>query len=146
MAATNKLYNIASRINAGTLNTEIGYFPIFGIILPLAIAYFITASTGLSRVEGCDAVKMKDTRKYIDIALTVALTIPAVVLMQKLIKKDVAFYMMFYGITGAVTAGLMTEVFEKCKGNETEKTYNGFYLTGFAVVFLLGLFAFLFVR
>jgi O-antigen ligase len=146
MAVTNKLYNIASRINAGTLNTEIGYFPIVGIVIPLAIAYFITASTGLSRVEGCDAVNMKDTRKYFDIALTVALTIPAVVLMQKFIKKDVAFYMMFYGIMGAVTAGLMTEVFEKCKGNETEKTYNGFYLTGFAVVFLLGLLAFLFVR
>jgi hypothetical protein len=144
MAATNKLYNIARRINAGTLNTEIGYFPIVGIILPLAIAYFITASTGLARAEGCDAVQMKDMRKYLDIGLTVSLTIPAVVMMQKFIKKDVAFYMMFYGIMGAVTAGLMTEVFEKC--HETEKTYNGFYLTGFAVVFLLGLFAFLFVR
>jgi len=146
MAATNKLYKIASKINAGTLNTEIGYFPILGIILPLAIAYFITASTGLARAEGCDAVKMKDMRKYIDIGLTVALTIPAVTLMQKLIEKDVAFYMMFYGIIGAATAGVLTEVFEKCKGNDTEKTYNGFYLTGFAVVFLLGLFAFMFVR
>jgi hypothetical protein len=146
MAATNKLYNIARRINAGTLNTEIGYFPILGIVLPLAIAYFITASSGLARAEGCNAVQMKDVRKYFDIALTVALTIPAVALMQKLIKKDVAFYMMFYGIMGAVTAGMMTEVFEKCKGNETEKTYNGFYLAGFAVVFLLGLFAFMFVR
>mgnify|MGYP000359472275 CR=1 FL=1 len=147
MAATNKLYNIASKINAGTLNTEIGYFPIFGIIVPLAIAYFITASTGLSRMEGCDAVKdTAEARKYIDIALTVALTIPGVVMMQKFIRKDVAFYMMFYGLIGAVTAGLMTEVFKKCEGNETEKTYNGFYLTGFGVVFLLGLLAFLFIR
>ena len=142
-----KLYDIASKINSGKLDTEIGYFPIFGIILPLSIAYFITASTGLNRMKGCDAVKDKvDMVKYIEIAITVALTIPAVVMLQKFIRKDTAFYMMAYGAAGAVTAGLMTDVFKKCEGNETEKTYNATYLTAFGVVFVLGLLAFLFVR
>ena len=75
-----------------------------------------------------------------------ATVIPAVLLMQKIIQKDIAAYMMLYGIAGAVTAGLMTDVLKKCQGDDTEKTYNGFYLTGFGVVFLLGLLAFFFIR
>jgi len=142
-----KLYDIAARFQSGNLQTEAGYLPVFGLIVPMAAMYFVTTSTGLSRMEGCDAVK-SDTqmRKYFEIALTVGTTIPVVLIMQKFIQKDLAFYMMLYGLAGAVTAGMMTDVFKKCESNETEKKYNGFYLTGFAVVFLMGLLAFLFIR
>lgn len=142
-----KLYDIASRFQSGNLQTEVGYLPVLGLIAPLAAMYFVTTSTGLSRMEGCDAVKTDaNTRKSLEIALTVMTTIPVVLIIQKVIKKDLAFYMMLYGLAGAVTAGMMTDVLKKCKGNETEQTYNGFYLTGFGVVFLMGLLAFLFIR
>src|SRR6056300_129288 len=141
------LYAIASKIESGKLQTETGYFPILGIIVPMTVLYWVTAPTGLARMEGCEAQKNNaSTKKYIETSLIVATVIPAVLLMQKIIQKDIAAYMMLYGIAGAVTAGLMTDVLKKCQGNETEKTYNGFYLTGFAVVFLLGLLAFFFIR
>jgi hypothetical protein len=140
-----RLYSIAAKVNSGQLQTEMGLLPTFGMVLPMAVLYFITATTGLNRMEGCDDVD-SDMRKYMEIALVVSATIPAVLVLQKIIKKDVAFYMMLYGAAGATTAGLMTEVLEKCKGNETEKTYNGFYLAGFGVVFFLGLLVFLFIK
>jgi hypothetical protein len=140
-----RLYDIAAKVNSGQLQTEMGLFPTIGIVLPMAVFYFITASTGLNRMKECDGVDAQ-FRKYTETALVVAATIPSVLLLQKIIRKDVAAYMMIYGIAGAVTAGSMTGVLEKCEGNETEKTYNGFYLTGFGVVFLMGLLAFFFIR
>lgn len=140
-----RLYDIAAKVNSGQLQTEMGLLPTFGIVLPMAVFYVVATSTGLNRMEGCKDVD-PSMRKYMETALVVAMTIPSVLMLQKFIRKDVAAYMMLYGAAGAATAGLMTEILQKCEGNETEKTYNGFYLTGFGVVFLMGLLAFFFIR
>jgi len=138
-----RLYAIASKIDAGKLDTEIGYSAIFAVLIPMCIAYVIAASTALSKLDKCEFDETK--KKYLTHSIVVAITIPAAFLISKLVRKDVAMWMILYGSMALVGSAFSMEAVEACGGDDTQKTYNSFYIMGFGVTVLLGIFGFLFV-
>ena len=139
-----RLYSIASKINAGKLNTEIGYSAIFLTLVPMAIAYTITASAALAKLQTCKDFD-ENKKRYLSYTLTVGLTIPIAFLISKLVRKDVAVWMVLYGAMALAGAAIAMEATEACGGDETEKMYNSFYIMGFSAAVVMGLFAFFFV-
>lgn len=139
-----RLYSIASKIDAGKLNTEIGYSAIFLTLIPMAIAYTITASTALAKLETCKDFD-ENKKKYLSYTLTIALTIPVAFLISKLVRKDVAAWMVLYGAMALTGSAIAMEATDACGGDETEKAYNSLYIMGFSAAIVMGIFAFFFV-
>lgn len=143
-AASDKLYDLAQKVQLGQLDTEMGFAPIFAFIIPMAIAYTIAASSALAKlqVKTCTDKVDENYKKYLLHSLVIGITIPAVFVISKLVRKDVAAWMVLYGIMALIGGGMSMQVLEKCEGNDTEKMYNSYYLIGFSAMVLLGIIQF----
>lgn len=142
--ASNKLYDAARKLQLGQLNTEMGFGSIFVFLIPMAIAYTIAASTSLAKLneKGCKEKVDKNFEKYLTHSLTVGITIPSVFIIARLVQKDVAAWMILYGLMAVIGAGISMTILDKCQGDDTEKMYNSYYLIGFSLMILLGLIQF----
>lgn len=141
-ALTDRLYKIAQQINSKQLNTEVGFFPVLTMITPMAVMFTLATLTGKSILKDCPEDKFKNKESidtFLTHSLTVAVTIPATLLFSKIVNKDVAGYIVAYGITALIATALIANAMEKCgNADDTQKFYNTVYMVISALALLLG--------
>ena len=147
-AVTDKLYAIAQKINSKQLDTELGYAPIFLMIVPFAVMHLIANLSGRGIIEKCADGKLKgkeDIMRYLEYTLIIALTIPSTLLYSKLVPKDVPGYIVSISLMTLIGTALIANAINKCDtADDTQKLYNNIYMAISVIALLFGGFIMLF--
>ena len=134
------MYNRAKKPASGTLQLEIKWSTV-GLILMMGFLYMIISSIGMSIFAKCEAMKGKPVQenlnKYLAATLTIGLTIPFTLLVLKLVKKELAVFMLIYSIMGLVGSAAALNWTIKCENaKQSEKTYAGMNVALFSMTLL----------
>ena len=134
------MYNRAKKLASGTLQLEIKWSTV-GLILVMGFLYMIISSIGMSVYSKCEAMKGKPVQenlnKYLAATLTIGLTIPFTLLVLKLVKKELAVFMLIYSIMGLVGSAAALNWTVKCENaKQSEKTYAGMNVALFSITLL----------
>jgi hypothetical protein len=134
------MYNRAKKLASGTLQLEIKWGTV-GLILVMGFLYMIISSIGMSVYSKCEAMKGKPVQenlnKYLAATLTIGLTIPFTLLVLKLVKKELAVFMLIYSIMGLVGSAAALNWAVKCENaKQSEKTYAGMSVALFSMTLL----------
>jgi hypothetical protein len=135
------MYNRAKKLASGTLQLEIKWSTV-GLILVMGFLYMIISSIGMSVYSKCEAMKGKPVKenlnKYLAATLTIGLTIPFTLLVLKLVKKELAVFMLIYSIMGLVGSAAALNWTVKCENaKQSEKTYAGMNVALFSITLLV---------
>ena len=134
------MYNRAKKLASGTLQLEIKWSTV-GLILVMGFLYMIISSIGMSVYSKCEAMKGKPVQenlnKYLAATLTIGLTIPFTLLVLKLVRKELAVFMLIYSIMGLVGSAAALNWAVKCENaKQSEKTYAGMNVALFSITLL----------
>jgi hypothetical protein len=134
------MYNRAKKLASGTLQLEIKWSTV-GLILIMGFLYMIISSIGMSIFAKCEAMKGKPVQenlnKYLAATLTIGLTIPFTLLVLKLVKKELAVFMLIYSIMGLVGSAAALNWTTKCdNAKKSEKTWAGMNVALFSMTLL----------
>jgi hypothetical protein len=134
------MYNRAKKLASGTLQLEIKWSTV-GLILMMGFLYMIISSIGMSIFAKCEAMKGKPVQenlnKYLAATLTIGLTIPFTLLVLKLVKKELAVFMLIYSIMGLVGSAAALNWAAKCENaKKSEKTWAGMNVALFSMTLL----------
>ena len=134
------MYNRAKKLASGTLQLEIKWSTV-GLILIMGFFYMIISSIGMSIFAKCEAMKGKPVQenlnKYLAATLTIGLTIPFTLLVLKLVKKELAVFMLIYSIMGLVGSAAALNWAAKCdNAKKSEKTWAGMNVALFSMTLL----------
>jgi hypothetical protein len=73
--------------------------------------------------------------------LTIALAIPATLLLTKMFNNDTGAFMMLYGLAGVIVSLMANDLVRKCNITEQLKVmWSRFSLGLYTIVFLVGIF------
>src|SRR5210317_662250 len=138
--AASTMYNRAKDIASGKLEIEIKWGTV-AVILFLGFFYMVTSSIGMSIFSKCEAMKGKPVQenlnKYLAATLTIGLTIPFTLLVLKLVKKELAVFMLIYSIMGLVGSAAALNWAAKCdNAKKSEKTWAGMNVALFSMTLL----------
>lgn len=141
---TAMLYENAKRLATGKVQLEMSVGQIF-VLLILGIFYIAVSSNGISIYNGCSTVQssksLTNTKHYLAYTLTIALTIPFTLLAAKMVSKDLAFWMTFYGVMGLVGSAMTLHFTRQCdNAKKSAKNFAGLALTMYIGALLAGLF------
>ena len=134
------MYNRAKKLASGTLQLEIKWSTV-GLILLMGFLYMIISSIGMSIFAKCEAMKgqpvQENLNKYLAATLTIGLTIPFTLLVLKLVKKELAVFMLIYSIMGLVGSAAALNWAAKCdNAKKSEKTWAGMNVALFSMTLL----------
>lgn len=139
---SDKLYDIARKVNMGQLNTEMGYFPIFFFIMPMMIAYVLCVNSALKKTSTCgDKVENRQI-EYLKYSLTVGITVPLTLVINKFFRKDIPIWLFLYGLMGLYGAIQSKKIIDDCDSTDDEKLSASLFMTGFLVAVVMGIIGF----
>jgi hypothetical protein len=135
------MYNRAKKLATGSLQLEIKWSTV-GLILMMGFLYMVISSIGMSVYSKCEAMKGKPVQenlnKYLAATLTIGLTIPFTLLVLKMVKKELAVFMLIYSIMGLVGSAAALNWAAKCdNAKQSEKTYAGMNVALFSITLLV---------
>lgn len=141
---TAMLYENAKRLATGKVQIEMSMGQIF-VLLVLGVFYIAVSSSGIGIYNKCSAVQssksLTNTKHYLAYTLTIALTIPFTLLAAKMVSKDLAFWMAFYGVMGLVGSAMTLHFTRQCdNAKKSDKTFAGIALAMYILALLAGLF------
>ena len=135
------VYSRAKKLASGTLQLEVKWGTV-GAILLLGFFYMIVSSIGINIYSKCEAMKGKPVQenlnKYLAATLTIGLTIPFTLLILKMVKKELATFMLIYSVMGLVGSAAAYNWTLKCENaKQSEKNYTGLSLALFTTTLLI---------
>lgn len=111
------MYEIAKEVVTGKQDIEITMGAAVAILV-IGLHYLTLSSMGLRTHAGCAVVKSSKTydnlSKFLSYTLTIAVTIPFTLMLQKAFSKDVALWLAFFGIMGLIASSITLNLTGKC--------------------------------
>jgi hypothetical protein len=133
MSSASKMYETAKGVATGMLDLEISISAASAILL-IGLHYNIMSSLGLRTYTGCDAVKSSTVQtnlaKFLSYTITVALTIPLTLMLQRAFRRDTAAWLTFFGVMGVIASSIVTNFTRKC--DNAGKTTSRIAVSGIA--------------
>lgn len=115
--SASKMYEIAKGVATGTQDIEITMGAAVAILI-IGIHYMIVSTMGLRTHAGCGALKdnkvYDNLSKYLSYTLTIAITIPLTLMLQKAFSKDVPAWLAFFGLMGLIASSINLNLTQKC--------------------------------
>jgi len=127
------MYETAKGVATGMLDLEISMSAASAILL-IGLHYNIMSSLGLRTYKGCDAVKSSTVQtnlaKFLSYTITVAVTIPLTLMLQRAFRRDTAAWLTFFGVMGVIASSIVTNFTRKC--DNAGKTTSRIAVSGLA--------------
>lgn len=139
-----QIYDMARGIMDGRVDIELPMISVFTILV-LALIYMVTAAMGIDMYTNCpDNIKSRrmydNLNKYMSYTLTIALTIPATLIVTKMFGNDTGAFMMIYGIMGLITSFTAYKLIRECNNTRVlNDMWSKFTLALYSIVLLLGI-------
>ena len=120
-----KLVNIVNKLKTGKIETEIGYAQV-GLTILLGIFFVAITALGIDKYNKCEGIK--DSEKYQNLkmlmshTMTIAITIPVVLLLMKLVNNEGGVFTIVYSIMGLTASAIAVDIMRQPECEDTVKT------------------------
>ena len=120
-----KLVNIVNKLKTGKIETEIGYAQV-GLTILLGIFFVAITALGIDKYNKCEGIK--DSEKYQNLkmlmshTMTIAITIPIVLLLMKFVNNEGGVFTIVYSIMGLTASAIAVDIMRQPECKDTVKT------------------------
>ena len=140
-----KLISIVDKLKAGKIEVEIGFIQV-ALIIILGIFYVAISALGIDKYNKCKAIqsseKYANLKSFMSHTMTIAITIPVVLLLMKFVKNEGGVFTLIYSIMGLTASAIAYDVMSQddCKQyvEETDKNYAIGSIIGWILLLLMG--------
>jgi uncharacterized membrane protein len=142
-----KLVSIVDSLKTGKIETEIGYSQVALTIL-LGIFFVAITSLGIDKYNKCEGIqkseKYANLKMFMSHTMTVAITIPLVLLLMKFVKNEGGVFTMVYAIMGLTASAIAMDVMRQpeCESSvkDSDKNFATVSIVGWILLLLAGSF------
>jgi len=124
-----KLISIVDKLKAGKIEVEIGFIQV-ALIIILGIFYVAISALGIDKYNKCKAIqsseKYTNLKSFMSHTMTIAITIPVVLLLMKFVKNEGGVFTLIYSIMGITASAIAYDVMsqDECKQYVEEPDKN----------------------
>ena len=124
-----KLISIIDKLKAGKIEVEIGFIQV-ALIIILGIFYVVISALGIDKYNKCKAIqsseKYANLKSFMSHTMTIAITIPVVLLLMKFVKNEGGVFTLIYSIMGITASAIAYDVMsqDECKQYVEESDKN----------------------
>ena len=120
-----KLVNVVNNLKSGAIETEFGY-PQVGLIILLGIFYIAITALGIDKYNKCEGIqdseKYQNLKMFMSHTMTIAITIPLVLLLVKFVKNEGGVFTIVYAIMGLTASAIAVDIMRQPECEDTVKT------------------------
>jgi cbb3-type cytochrome oxidase subunit 3 len=142
-----KLVSIVDKLKTGKIETEIGYAQV-GLTILLGIFFVAITALGIDKYNKCEGIQ--DSEKYANLkmfmshTMTVAITIPIVLLLMKFVNNEGGVFTMVYAIMGLTASAIAMDVMRQpeCEASvkDSDKNFATMSIVAWILLLLAGSF------
>ena len=124
-----RLVSIVDKLKTGKIETEIGFAQV-GLTILLGIFFVAITALGIDKYNKCEGIQ--DSEKYANLkmfmshTMTVAITIPIVLLLMKFVNNEGGVFTMVYAIMGITASAIAMDVMRQpeCEASVKDSDKN----------------------
>ena len=120
-----KLVNVVNNLKSGAIETEFGY-PQVGLIILLGIFYIAVTALGIDKYNKCEGIqdseKYQNLKMFMSHTMTIAITIPLVLLLVKFVKNEGGVFTIVYAIMGLTASAIAVDIMRQPECEDMVKT------------------------
>jgi hypothetical protein len=132
-----KLVNVVNKLKTGKIETEIGYAQV-GLTILLGIFFVAITALGIDKYNKCEGIqsseKYQNLKMFMSHTMTIAITIPVVLLLMKLVNNEGGVFTIVYSIMGLTASAIAMDIMRQPECEDTVKTSD----KNFAIVSIIG--------
>ena len=142
-----KLVSIVDKLKTGKIETEIGFAQV-GLTILLGIFFVAITALGIDKYNKCEGIQ--DSEKYANLkmfmshTMTVAITIPIVLLLMKFVNNEGGVFTMVYAIMGLTASAIAMDVMRQpeCEASvkDSDKNFATMSIVAWILLLLAGSF------
>jgi len=142
-----QLVSVVNKLKTGKIETEIGY-PQVGLTILLGIFFVAITSLGIDKYNKCEGIQ--DSKKYQNLkafmshTMAVAIAIPIILILQKLVSNEGGVFTIIYAIMGLTASSMAMNIMSQpeCKDNvkSSDKNFAIVSIVGWIILLLAGSF------
>ena len=132
-----KLVGVVNKLKTGKIETEIGY-PQVGLTVLLGIFFVAITALGIDKYNKCMGIqsseKYQNLKMFMSHTMTIAITIPVILLLQKLVSNEGGVFTIVYAIMGLTASSIAMDIMRQPECEDTVKSSD----KNFAIMSLVG--------
>ena len=132
-----ELVSVVNKLKAGKIETEIGY-PQVGLTILLGIFFIAVTALGIDKYNKCEGIqnskKYQNLKMFMSHTMTIAITIPLVLLLVKFVKNEGGVFTIVYAIMGLTSSAIAMDIMRQPECEDTVKSSD----KNFAIVSIIG--------
>jgi len=142
-----ELVSVVNKLKTGKIETEIGYVQV-GLTILLGIFFVAITALGIDKYNKCEGIK--DSEKYQNLkmfmshTMTIAITIPIVLLLMKFVNNEGGVFTIVYSIMGLIASAIAMDIMRQPECEDTvkksDKNFAIMSLVGWIILLLAGSF------
>ena len=142
-----KLVSLVDKLKTGKIETEIGFAQV-GLTIILGIFYVAVTALGIDKYNKCEGIqnseKYANLKMFMSHTMTVAITIPVVLLLMKFVNNEGGVFTMVYAIMGITASAIAMDVMRQpeCEASvkDSDKNFATVSIVAWILLFLAGSF------
>ena len=142
-----KLVGVVNKLKTGKIETEIGY-PQVGLTILLGIFFIAITALGIDKYNKCEGIqsseKYQNLKMFMSHTMTIAITIPAILLLQKLVSNEGGVFTIVYAIMGLTASSIAVDIMRQpeCEATvkSSDKNFAKLSVGGWLILLLAGSF------
>ena len=142
-----KLASIVRKLRSGSIEVEIGYMQ---VLLTIILGVFFVAITalGIDKYNKCEGIKdsekFQNLKMFMSHTMTIAITIPIVLLLMKFVNNEGGVFTIVYSIMGLIASAIAMDIMRQPECEDTvkksDKNFAIMSLVGWIILLLAGSF------
>ena len=142
-----ELVSVVNKLKTGKIEAEIGYSQV-GLTILLGILYVAVTALGVDKYNKCEGIqgseKYKNLKMFMSHTMTIAITIPFVLLLQKLVTNEGGVFTIIYAIMGITASAIAVDIMRQPECEDTVNTsdmnFAKLSVGGWLILLLVGSF------
>jgi len=142
-----ELVSVVNKLKTGKIETEIGYTQV-GLTILLGIFFIAITALGIDKYNKCEGIqdseKYQNLKMFMSHTMTIAITIPVVLLLQKLVTNEGGVFTIVYAIMGITASSIAVDIMNQpeCEGTvkASDKNFAKLSVGGWLILLLAGSF------
>ena len=120
-----KLVSVVNKLKTGKIETEIGYAQV-GLTILLGIFFIAITALGIDKYNKCEGIqsseKYQNLKMFMSHTMTIAITIPIVLLLMKFVNNEGGVFTIVYSIMGLTASAIAVDIMRQPECEDTVKT------------------------
>jgi hypothetical protein len=142
-----ELVSVVNKLKTGKIETEIGYAQV-GLTILLGIFFVAITALGIDKYNKCEGIqgseKYQNLKMFMSHTMTIAITIPVILLLQKLVTNEGGVFTIVYAIMGLIASSIAVDIMRQPECEDivkaSDKNFAKLSVGGWLILLLAGSF------